>query len=194
MKQTIRWLLAVCAFPATLWPHPSLSQTKQPKTFDIGQYVPAETVKPKPKKPAAPMSDLDRLYGKYKTAKQITIFSAGDEVLANVEIQYNDAGKPQAIILSGESWNLRLLQGIKDDLVQQKDRAGYKWSGNSSMFEGDLYRKGTQYAKYLVIDNTPTSWLLDTGKVSQKQIPHSFRFEVGDTKRQGNGTTETFSF
>ncbi|WP_298737269.1 hypothetical protein [uncultured Chitinophaga sp.] len=190
MKQTLQWLLGViCASSVTLWPQTSLSQTKQQKTVDIGQYMPVEPVKSKPKKPS--ISDLDRLYSKYKAAAKISIFSAGDEVKADVEIQYNDAGKPQAIVLSGESSDLELLLRIRKTLIDQKVRAGYKREEDNRGFETDLLQKGTQYARYTVVDND----YLNSGKsIFETRIPHSFRFEVGDTKRQGNGKTETFSF
>ncbi|MBO9152998.1 hypothetical protein ACFOTA_12330 [Chitinophaga sp. GCM10012297] len=192
MNQTSRWLLLVaCAFPVALWSLPCLSQTKQPKSIDITDYLPVEPAKPKLKKQAAPMSDLDRLYRKYKTAKQITIFSAGDKVVADAEIQYNDAGKPKAIILSGESSDLELLLRIRKTLIGEKLRAGYKRQEDDRGFETDLLQKRTEYAKYEVIDNS----FLNSGKsIFETRVPHSFRFEVGDTKRQGNGNTESFSF
>ncbi|NIG52396.1 hypothetical protein [Chitinophaga sp. Cy-1792] len=140
----------------------------------------------KQKKIASPISDLDRLYAKYKDKETVTIFSAGEEVTANIEIVYNDDDKPKAIILSGESYNKPLLMRIKDNLIAQKKQAGYQYVDNFSYFEGNLYQKGSMYAKYLVQDEFSSELLINK--------TYQFRFEVGDTKRAGSGKTETFTF
>ena len=168
----------------------SVAPTKQRKLGEFDRFLEQSQAPAKQKKAPTPVSDLDRLYAKYKDMETVTIYSSGEEVTANIEIVYNDGEKPKAIILTGESRNKALLNRIEAELIAQKERAGYRYGDGMSSFDGALYRKGSMYARYQIKEDI---WddKLSAGLLGKKYL---FRFEVGDTKRAGSGKTETFTF
>lgn len=153
------------------------------------------------KQSATSSLDVDRLYAKYKGKESITLYTPQEEIRANIVIQYNEAGKPSAVILYGTYTSGAAITNIIESLTAAKEKAGYKHtSSDKSYLPGqeqmpevlrdvvnvEVYQKGTQYAKY-----GPVYALLQDSNSDAKE---SFYFEVGDLRRQARGATQPFTF
>jgi hypothetical protein len=154
------------------------------------------------KKPRATATlDVDRLYAKYKNKEAITLYTPQENITANVEIRYNDAGKPSAVILYGTYTSAEAINSMIDNLIKAKEKVGYRHTSSDKCIlpkqEGfpdilqtsvqvEVYQKGSQYAKY-----GPSYPLLISVGLEGK---HDFYFEVGDVRRLDSAKKEPFTF
>jgi hypothetical protein len=73
-------------------------------------------------------SEIDRLADKYKDTPKITIYTSHEDLIGEVDIEYNADKKPVAIIINGESENKDAIAEFLSNIIAQKEKQGYRAS------------------------------------------------------------------
>ncbi len=190
--------------------------------FVVKTYPQTNTYQKKPATKQQSLSEIDRLYNKYKNIDTITLYTSTYNLEGFVYISFNDNKKPYSISISGNSkstisfdYDKKAISEFLSNTIKMKIKQGYKRVDgdefiNANSYYQEIYSSLNDYGysslgessfdynypDYNVAFKKSNMYFVVTANCKKNNgiLDYSWSIETTDTKRQAGKNAINFDF